>query len=584
MIDPITLALFQNRLDYISRHMGWVMIRTSLCPIFNQSHDFSCFITDENGNLVSQADGQPIHTGGGGFAVRALLDAFGGDISDGDVFVLSDPYVAGGNHLPDWVIARPVFVESELVAFTCNRAHQYDIGGGAAGTFNAAATEIWHEGIRLPPLRLVEKGKTREDLWQLLLLNSRTPHFMDGDLRAMCGSTGIGRELVIKTLTRFGLEEGRACFAGILDHGDTLLREAVEQLPDGVYESESGFDDDCFEDLDSKIRVKITIEGDKMIVDFTGTDDQIKGFKNSSLANTYSSVYSALSTFFDPSIPRNEGTFRSVTVVTPEGTLVNARPPAPTNMCTVFPAQQIIHAVWQALGQAEPSRACAGWGMIAFPLTSGAGYDGRVSIMYHWGAVSSGGGVDGRDGFPQVGPMCSFGALVLPNAEMSEQLYPVRVQRQELRCDGAGPGKYRGGPGAHYVADILFPSEISFRAESVKKSWSYGTNGGGYGATSNVTLTPVGGETYETPTYGVIDIGPSRLEVTSGGGGGWGDPLDRDPERVLRDVCDVVVSVDAARETYGVVLTASNTGVDVDQTVLRRQALRDARSAELVDE
>ena len=582
MTDPITFALFQNRLDYIARQMGWVMIRTSRSPIFNQSHDFSCFVADENGNLVSQADGIPIHTGGGGFAIRALLEVFGGDMSDGDVFVLNDPYVAGGNHLPDWVIARPVFVGSRLVAFTCNRAHQSDIGGGAAGTYNSSAPEIWHEGLRLPPLRLIERGETRKDLWQLLILNSRMPHFMDGDLRAMTGSTDIGRELVIETMERFGLEEGRRCFAGVLDHGDTLMRQAISQLPDGVYEAESGFDDDCFDDMELPIRVKITIRGDEMSVDFTGTADQIRGFKNSSVANTYSSVFSALSTFFDPSIPRNEGTFRGVTVIAPEGSLANARPPAPMTMCTVFPAHQIIHAIWQALGQADPSRACAGWGMNAFPLSSAAGYDGRVSTMYHWGGGSGGGAVEGRDGFPQIGPLCAFGALILPNAEMSEQLYPVRVQRQELRLDGAGAGKYRGGPGVNYVADILFPSEISFRAESVKKSWAHGSNGGMGGTTSRVTLTPRGGETYVTPTYGVIDIEPSRLELISGGGGGWGDPLERDPDRVLRDVGDGVVSIETARDTYGVVLDASGTFVDAKKTEARRRALRQHPAAEPV--
>ncbi len=574
MLDPITLALFQNRLDYIARQMGWVMVRTSRSPIFNQSHDFSCFIADHEGNLVSQADGIPIHTGGGGFAIRALLESFGGEIMDGDVYVLNDPYVAGGNHLPDWVIARPVFCDSELVAFTCNRAHQSDIGGGAAGTYNSSATEIWHEGLRLPPLRLMEQGAMREDLWQLLILNSRMPHFMDGDLRAMTGSTDIGRELVIETMETYGLAQGRKCFSGILDHGETLLREAIRKLPDGIYSGVSGFDDDCFDEVDLSIHVAITIEGDETIVDFTGTSSQIRGFKNSSIANTYSSVFSAISTFFDPSIPRNEGTFRSVTVIAPEGTLVNAQSPAPMTMCTVFPAQQIIHAIWQALGNADPSNACAGWGMNAFPLSSAVGYDGRMSTAYHWAGASGGGAVNGRDGFAQVGPMCAFGALILPNAEMSEQLYPLRIEKQELRQDGGGPGKYRGGAGAHYIADILSPAEISFRAESVKREWSYGTNGGLAGKTSNVRLLPVDGEPYEAPTYGVMKISPSRLELISGGGGGWGNPLDRDPEDVLRDVTDEVVSVDAAYHFYGVVLDANNANIDLLKTEYRRQELR----------
>jgi len=583
MTDPITLSLFQNRLDYVARQMGWVMIRTARSPIFNQAHDFSCFVADEKGNLVSQADGIPIHTGGGGFAVRAVLSAFGGEISDGDVFVLNDPYVAGGNHLPDWVIARPVFFESDLVAFTCNRAHQSDIGGGAAGTYNSSATEIWHEGLRLPALRLAEKGQTREDLWQLLILNSRMPHFMDGDLRAMLGSTEIGRELVVEAMQRFGLEEGRQCLSGVLEHGDALLREATQQLPDGVYEGESGFDDDCFEEVDLKILVKITIEGDETTVDFTGTADQIRGFKNSSLANTYSSVYSAFSTFFDTSIPRNEGTFRSVTVIAPEGTLVNARSPAPVTMCTLFPAQHIMHAVWQALGKADPENACAGWGMCAFPLSSASGYDGRMATTYHWGGSPGGGAVSGRDGFPQVSAMSAFGALIIPNAEMSEQLFPVQVHRQELRCDGAGAGMYRGGPGVRYVVDVLLPSEFSFRGEGLRVPRAYGTNGGSAGTINTLRLAPFDGSDFDAPTYGIRNIGPTRIELISGGGGGWGDPLDRPADQVLRDVCDEIVSVEAAREIYGVVLDVSNESVDVDGTEVQRGSLRNVRDVALVE-
>ena len=193
-LNPVTLALVQNRLDHISHQMGWVMTRTARSPIFSQSHDFSCFIADASGTLISQANGIPIHTGGGGFAVRAILRDFKDAIGPEDVFLLNDPYTAGGNHLPDWVIARPVFVAGSLVAFACNRAHQADIGGGAAGTYNSAATEIFHEGIRLPVLKLIEGGKTRDDLWRLLLINTRLPDALDGDLPAMIGSTRIGAE------------------------------------------------------------------------------------------------------------------------------------------------------------------------------------------------------------------------------------------------------------------------------------------------------------------------------------------------------------------------------------------------------
>jgi len=199
-IDPVVLALTQNRLDDISRRMGQVMLRTAHSPIFSQYHDFSNFITDAEGTLVSQADGVPIQSGNGGFTVWALVEAFGDDIHDGDVFLSNDPYVADGNHLPDWVVSQPAFAEGQLVGFACNRGHQSDIGGGAPGTVNPEATEIFHEGIRLPPLRIIERGKICEDIWQLLLINSRTPRLQDGDLRAMVGSTRIGADSVAALL------------------------------------------------------------------------------------------------------------------------------------------------------------------------------------------------------------------------------------------------------------------------------------------------------------------------------------------------------------------------------------------------
>ena len=577
-LDPVTLALFQNRLDYISRQMGWVMTQTSCSPIFNQSHDFSCFIADGAGRLISQADGNPIHTGGGGFATRAVLKAFSESIDEDDVFLLNDPYVAGGNHLPDWVIARPVFVDGTRVAFTCNRAHQSDIGGGAAGTYNPEAREIWHEGIRLPVLKLSERGRMREDLWQLLLLNTRTPHYLDGDLRAMFGSTRIGAQMVAETLTRMDADEGLACFDGILNHGEQMMRSAVRELPDGVYAGESGFENDCFKPMDIPIRVVITVDGDEATVDFSGSAEQISGFKNSSLANTYASVYSAFSSFFDPSITRNEGTFRGVHIVAPEGTIVNARPPAAVTMCTVFPAQQIMQACWQALGLADPERACAGWGMNLFPITSTTDREGRIDVMYHWGGTSAGGAVRGRDGFDQIGPMSCLGSLRLPNAEMSEQLYPIRYWRQELRRDAAGAGEYRGGTGVEYEVEVFADAEWCFRAEGIRTPRAYGVNLGAAGVPGTAIVEPCDGAPFVPPDYGIKHLGPARLSLSSTGGGGWGDPLNRDPERVLCDVLDDVASEVAARETYGVVLEAGGKSIDVAATAARRKALRSALS------
>ena len=574
ILDGVTLALVQNRLDNISQQMGWVMTRTARSPIFSHAHDFSCFIADARGEIVSQADGIPIHTGGGGFAVRALLEAFRGDIAEGDAFVLNDPYVGGGNHLPDWVIARPVFVDGEIVAFTCNRAHQSDIGGGAAGTYNPEAFEIFQEGIRLPPLRLVARGTTREDLWQLLLVNTRTPHFLDGDLRAMLGSTRIGAEQIGRLCGQLGRDTALAYFAGILDHADRRFQEALRGLPSGIYRGEAWFDNDCFTAMDIPILVALSVSADHLTVDFTGTAPQIRGFKNSSLANTYSSVYTALSSFFDPSIPRNSGTFRNVTIVAPEGSLVNPRPPAPMTMCTVFPACQIIDAIWQALGQADPERSCAGWGNSSFPICSGVKTSGETFVMYHWAGASGGGAVRGRDGFPQQGGVNTLCGLVIPNIEAFEQLYPVRIARQELRCDGGGPGMYRGGTGVSYEVDVHRPVQFSFRGEGSSKFPARGVAGGGCGATGEITIRTSDGDLFVAPPYGIRHVSPPRLTMVSSGGGGWGNPLERDPALVVRDVRDGVVSADAARDTYGVVLQRDGWRVDLPATEARRRTLR----------
>ncbi len=570
-LDPVTLALVQNRLDHISHQMGWVMTRTARSPIFSQSHDFSCFIAEQNGTLISQADGIPIHTGGGGFAVRAILRDFKGSIEPEDVFLLNDPYTAGGNHLPDWVIARPVFVGGRLVAFCCNRAHQADIGGGAAGTYNSAATEIFHEGIRLPVLKLIEGGKTRADLWRLLMLNTRLPEALDGDLHAMIGSTRIGAERLAALVEELGADRAAEFFEGVLDHADRRFRTCIDRLKAGTWIAEEAVDNDCFEEIDARIAVTLTVRDSRLIVDFAGTSPQVKGFKNSSVANSTSAVFMALASFFEPDLPRNEGTFRGVEIRLPEGTLVNARMPAPMTMNTVFVAHEIIHALWKALSQALPDRASAGWSKAVHAVTAGVRDDGGRYVMYQWAGAPAGGGVEGRDGFHLIGHLITLGGLTLPNLETYEQLYPVRFRRQELRCDTAGPGRFRGGAGCDYEVEIFTPADYAFRGEGAGAPSSYGAAGGRAGSGGEVTLTLTDGTHIQAPKYGVERHGPGTYRALSPGGGGYGDPRTRDPAHVLRDMRDGVVSAVGAERDYGVAIAADGRSVDEGRTATLRQ-------------
>jgi N-methylhydantoinase B len=359
--------------------------------------------------------------------------------------------------------------------------------------------------------------------------------------------------------------EGGECqpyFEGILDYADRCMRDTLRSFPDGVFEGADKMDSDCFADRDIWIRVKLTKRADKLVVDFSGTDPQIRGFKNSPLANTFSSVYVAVTAFLAPKIPRNEGTYRSIEIIAPEGSLVNPLPPAPQTMSTVHPNHEIVHACWQALGQARPDLGCAGWGKLCQPNMSADRPGGGKYVMYHWGAYPGAGAVNGRDGFHQMGSVNNLGALSVPNCEDYEQVYPVRFLRHELREDAGGPGQFRGGTGVIYEVQVEADAEFAFRSEGVGAPTGYGVAGGGPGAGGEIELTLVDGRQITPPRFSLVGFGPLTMRILSAAGGGWGDPKLRDPASVLRDVRDGIVSDRAAREIYGVALKSGNREID----------------------
>jgi N-methylhydantoinase B len=565
-IDVIQLTLIQKQLDHISQQMGWVMMRTARSAIFSVSHDFSCFLGDRNGRIIAQADGIPIHTGGGGYALRAVIDRYGDSIAQDDVYILNDPYVAGGNHLPDYTVVRPVFVEGGLIGFVCNRGHQSDIGGGAAGTYNPKATEIFHEGLRIPVMRLVTRGTLNDDIWRLLLLNTRCPELMDGDLKAMIGSTRIGAERLAAIAVSLGLDRCKAYFDAALDYGEKRMRAAVAALPAGEYYAEDVSDTDCFESRDVSVRMKMTVSTDELTFDFTGTDPQILGFKNSSIQNTSSAVYLAVSTFFDYEIPRNEGTYRAVKVIAPLGTVVNARAPAPMTMCTVFPAHDIINVCWRALAQADPDRGCGSWGKSSSCNTAGLDANGETFILYHWNGSPAAGAVRERDGFNTMGQMTTLGGMMLPNVESWERIFPIRIGKVEFRRDGGGPGKRRGGTGVDYVVEMHTDAEYSFRAEGGRKPTGLGISGGQDGAAGSLEIRLFAGEFFAPPQYDVQRLPPLTMSVSSPGGGGFGPACERDPVDVFRDFEDEIVSLEVARDVYRVAIDPTTRTVDAAAT------------------
>jgi N-methylhydantoinase B len=299
----------------------------------------------------------------------------------------------------------------------------------------------------------------------------------------------------------------------------------------------------------------------------------MRGFKNSSLANTHSAVYVGLSSFFDPDLPRNEGTYRSVTIIAPYGCTVNPRPPAATTFATAFPAHDIIQACWKALAQAMPDKAVAGWGKAIIPLSAGVDAGGATSyVLYHWNGLSGGGAVRGRDGLNQIAHMSTLGGLTLPNVESWEQLYPVLIRRHEFRTDGGGAGEFRGGTGVVYDADVLTSADYSFRGEGLYDPSGCGPDGGAPGAPGELTVIDEKGA-HEPPQYSLQRLPPIRVSLASPGGGGLGNPRRRDPSLVLRDFRDGVISAAAARDLYGVAFAADGRSVDAAATApLRRGA------------
>jgi N-methylhydantoinase B len=287
-------------------------------------------------------------------------------------------------------------------------------------------------------------------------------------------------------------------------------------------------------------------------------------------------VYIGLVSFLNPDLPKNEGTYRSISLTVPYGCTLNPKPPAATTFCTAYPAHDVIQACWKALAQAAPDKAVAGWGKTIVPISSGHNdEEDSTWVLYHWNGSPSGGAVKGRDGLPQISVLSTLGGMSVPNAELWERLYPILVRKQEFRQDGGGAGKWRGGTGIDYEVDVLTPAEYSFRGEGLYDPSGYGSDGGQPGAFGELTASMMSGEPIETPQYGLMRLPAAHIALRSPGGGGLGNPLERRSELVMRDVRDGVVSCQAAKEIYGVVLNDAGNEVDVEATaVLRRRAVK----------
>lgn len=531
MSDPITLAVLQSRLSAITAEMGEAMLRTAYSQILNSSRDFSVALVDPMARLVAQADHIPVHVGALPWAVRALLEAFPKP-ERGAVYLLNDPYY-GGSHLPDITAFIPIFSGSAPILFSVVRAHQSDIGGATHGAYNAAATEIWQEGLRIPPIRLTENGVIRPDLLAMLAANVRHARDFRGDLAAMIGACRIGAERIEATLAEFGAATLGAAIEAILDAAERHAREIVATWRDGTYEGEAVLDDDGHGRSDIHIRARVTKEGSGVTVDLSDSDPQSLGFVNSSHANMQSAVTMAFAFLLDPELPRNDGAFRPLRIIARPGTIVWAEAPAPVTLCTSHCANEIIEAVVTALAPAAPERAMAGWGRRFRIALEGMDPRTRRRFIWHMFQARPGGGASAAgDGWPAAGEWHSAGGLKFGSIEVTEVRFPLFFETHEFRPGSGGAGKYRGGPGC--TLRLAVETEGTARANTAGDGARHGARGilgGADGAPHDYRLEVDGAPPRKVATKetGIVVPPGSRFAIDSGGGGGWGPPAERDP-------------------------------------------------------
>jgi N-methylhydantoinase B len=547
-VDPITRSVVQHRLSSIVAEMGEAMLRTSYSQILNSSRDFSLAICDVAARLIAQADHIPVHVGALPWATRAVEERFK-EVAPGDVILMNDPY-HGGSHLPDLTIFVPVFAGERRLFWTVVRAHQSDIGGATHGAYNPNATEIWQEGLRIPPIKLYEKRRLRDDILDMLALNVRNPDDFRGDLAAMIGAAHLGERRMQKLFGELGADVVEAAIEAVLDAAEAQARAVVATWKDGVFHGEAFLDDDGRGNNDIRIAAKVTKRGSEIEVDLSESDPQVTSFVNSSHANMHAAVVMAFAYLIDPDTPKNSGALRPLKVIARQGTIVWADPGKPVTLCTSHPSNEIVEAIVKALASSCPDRVMAGWGRrFRIAVQGEHPRTGRGFIWHMFHARPGGGASANGDGWSSIGEWHSVGGLKFGSVEVAEARFPLHFRRHEFLPDSGGDGQFRGGLGV--ALDLVFETEkpaLGNTAGEGTRHGSCGMLGGEDSAPHRYRLLSAGREPRELRTKEVgIEIGPGDcLEVRSAGGGGWGAPSRRsqgarDRDRLQGLVTDAAV-------------------------------------------
>ena len=532
IVDPITLEVLRHALAAVAEEMNANLIRSAYSPNIKERHDCSCAVFDRDGRMIAQAESIPVHLGAMPFSVAAAIsktDTF----HPGDVIVLNDPYY-GGAHLPDITFIAPVFVESKLCAFVASRAHHADVGGKEPGSVAGDTTEIYQEGLRIPPIRLWREGHLDQDLADLILLNVRTPVERMGDLHAQHAACETGIARVQALADRFGsnlLENG---MKAVMDYSERRMRAQISELPNGTATYEDYLDGDGITDDPIPIMASLTIAGETMRVDFTGTSPSVAGPVNAVYAVTASATYFTIRALTDPDIPPNAGCYRPIEIVATQGSVVNADPPAPVVGGNLETSQRIVDVILGAFSKLCPERVVAACQGTMNNITIG-GINPRTGKPYTL-YETIGGGFGARPNKDGVDGVHSHMTNTLNTpVEALENAYPLRVERYELIQGSGGTGRYRGGLGIRRDITVIdHTARISLLTDR-RVSRPHGLNGGNPGRAGENVLIRDGNES-PLPEKGTVTLRAGEtVSIRTPGGGGYGDASRRDPKAIERD-------------------------------------------------
>ncbi|MEK8025946.1 hydantoinase B/oxoprolinase family protein [Pseudaquabacterium rugosum] len=568
-VDPITFAVVKNALDTIVDDMAFAVMRTARSPIIRDVLDYSVTMCDAKGRILAQAKTVALHLGAVPDAIDVIISQYAAGCRPGDVIILNDPY-EGGMHLPDIFMFKPIFHEERLQGFSVVIAHHCDVGGRVPGSNAADSTEIFQEGLRIPPTKLYSRGEPNETLINIIRKNVRLPDLVLGDLDAQLATCNIGERELLRLIKRYGEQDLHLYFDELLDYGERLTRQAIAAWPDGTYSFTDYIDNDGFSPEPIPIQCAITVKGDQLSVDFVGSSPQVKGAINSTLSFVKSATYLSVRCVLQADVPNNAGVYRCIDITAPEGSILNPRLPAPV-AARALTGYRVVDCVFGALSKITPDKVMAA-GEGGNTVIALSGYAPGASEPFILVDMINGcwGGRANKDGVEGVtNPSQNMSNMPI---ETLEARYPILMEEYGFRNDSGGAGRYRGGMGLvrqyKLLADNVVAQVRSDRADHAP----YGLFGGQNGAPSRNVLNPAAEATVAPSKFTMNLERGAVIRHEQAGGGGYGQPLERDLDLLEGDLRNGKVSAAFAQARHGVVMAADGR-IDREATARRRQQL-----------